>query len=126
MQNPHTSPSRLASGTPQREHSFVNRAQASEGCGSLTGVLFAPRSSALAAEIDRAAAAAPAGAEQVTVELAVSPDGWAAPNPRRARDSTPYVGITMTLQSVDPLESLRKLLQEGWTLTTIHQTEGKQ
>lgn len=78
---------------------------------------FDPLPSALAAEIDRAAAAAPDGAEQVAVELAVSPCGRVAPSPRRASDTTPYLGIKMTLQRVDPQESLRKLLLEGWTLT---------
>ena len=63
----------------RREHQFANRAQASEGQGSITAVSFDPLSSALAAEIDRAATAAPAGAEQVTVELAISPDGQATP-----------------------------------------------
>ena len=42
---------------------------------------FVTLPTALAAEIDRAAAAAPDGAEQVTVELAVSPDGQATPPP---------------------------------------------
>ncbi len=78
---------------------------------------FDPLPSALAAEIDRAAAAAPDGAEQVTVELAVSPCGRVAPTPRRASDTTPYIGVEMTLQRVDPLEPLRKLLPEGWTLS---------
>ena len=87
---------------------------------------FDPLSSALAAEIDRAAAAAPTNAEQVTVQLAVSPDGWVAASPRRASDPTAYVGIEMTLRRVDPLEPLRRLLPEGWTLTTNHETEGKQ
>ena len=79
---------------------------------------FDPLPSVLAAAIDQAVAAAPAGAEQITVELAVSPHGRVAPSPRRASDPTPYVGIKMTLQRVDPLERLRKLLPEGWTLTT--------
>ena len=87
---------------------------------------FAPLSSALTAEIDRAAAAAPTDAEQITVELAVSPDGWVAPNPRRASDTTPYVGIEITLQRVDPLEPLRKLRPEGWALTTNRQIERTQ
>ena len=126
MQNLHTSPSRLASGTPQREHSFVNRAQASEGRGSITAVSFAPLSTAPATEIDRAATTAPDRAEPFTVELTVSPDGWVAPGTGRASDPTPYVGIKMTLQRVEPLEPLRKLLPEGWTLTTNRQTERKQ
>ena len=107
----------------RREHSFATRTQASECRGSITAVSFVTLPTALAAEIDRAAAAAPHGAEQVTVELAVSPDGWVAPRPRRASDTTPCVGIKMTLQRVDPLESLRKPLPEGWTLTTNRRTE---
>ena len=79
-------------------------------------MLFPALSSALAAEIDRAAAVAPAGAEQVTVELAVSPGGRVAPSPRRVSDQ-PYVGIRMTLQRVDALAPIRKLLPEGWTLS---------
>ena len=63
---------------------------------------FDPLPSALAAEIDRAAAAAPDGAEQVTVELAVSPCGRVAPTPRRASDTTPYIGVEMTLQRGRP------------------------
>ena len=74
---------------------------------------FASLPSVLAAETDRTAAAAPPEAEQVTVELAVSPDGWVAPGPRRASDTTPYADIEMPLQRVDPLEPLRKLLPEG-------------
>ena len=73
-------------------------------------------SSVLATEIDRAAATAPADAKQVTVELGISPDGRLAPTPRRVSDTTPYVDIKMTLERVDPLEPLRKLLPEGWTL----------
>ena len=84
---------------------------------------FDPLPSALAAEIDQAAAAAPDGDEQVTVELAVSPCGRVAPTPRGASDLTPYVGIEMTLQRVDPLEPLRKLLPEDWMLTTNRRTE---
>lgn len=80
---------------------------------------FDPLPSALAAEIDRAAAAAPDGAEQVTVELAVSPCGWVAPAPQRASDTTPYVGVEMTLQRVESLEPLRKLLPEGWMLKQV-------
>ena len=80
-------------------------------------MLFTSLPSVLAAKIDRADAAAPADAEQVTVELAVSADGRTAPSPRRANDTTPYVGIKMTLQRVDPLEPLRNLLPEGWTLS---------
>ena len=78
---------------------------------------FASLPSVLAAEIDEAVTAAPAGAERVTVELAVSPDGRTTPSPRRASDTSPYVDIKMTLERVDPLEPLRKLLPEGWTLS---------
>ncbi len=81
---------------------------------------FDSLSTALPAEIDRAAAAAPDQAEQVTVELAVSPDGRVTPSPRRASDTTPYVDIKMTLKRVDPLEALRKLLPEGWALSTYN------
>ena len=78
---------------------------------------FATLATALAAKINQAAAAAPAEAERVTVELAVSATGRVAPTPRRASDTTPYVGIKMTLERVDPLEPLRRLLPEGWTLS---------
>ncbi len=74
---------------------------------------FDPLPNALAAEIDRAVAAAPAGAEQVTVELAASPDGRVTPSPRRVNDPNPYARIEMTLQPIDPLKVLQKLLPEG-------------
>ena len=85
---------------------------------------FVSLPTALTAEIDRAASAAPSEAVQVTVELAVTADGRVAPTPRQVSDTTPYVDIEMTLKRVDPLESLRKLLPEGWTLTTNRRTEG--
>ena len=79
----------------------------------------------LAAEIDRAASAAHPDAEDVTVELALSADGRLAPTPRRVGDTTPYVDIKVTLRRVDPLEPLRRLLPEGWTLATPANTEGR-
>ena len=86
---------------------------------------FATLSTALAAEIDRAAAAAPAEVEQITVQLAVSASGRGAPTPRRASATTPYVAIKMTLKRLDPLEPLRKLLPEGWTLTVNLDPKGR-
>ena len=74
---------------------------------------FDPPHSALAAAIDRATTAAPHGAKQITVELAISPDGRVAPSPKMGKRHTPYVGTKMTLRGVDPLEPLRKLLTEG-------------
>ena len=70
----------------------------------------------LADEIDRTAATASRSTEEVTVELAVSPDGRLAPNPRRTSDTTPYVDIKMTLTRIDPLARLREILPKGWTL----------
>ena len=70
----------------------------------------------LAAEIDRAGAAAAPHADEVTVELAVSADGRLVPIPRRIGDTTSYVDIKKTLTRVDPLGPIRELLTEGWTL----------
>ena len=70
-------------------------------------MLFSNLGRILADEIDQAAATAPRDAEQVTVELALSPDGQLAPSPRRASDTTPYVDIKMTLTRVEPLARLR-------------------
>ena len=70
--------------------------------------------------------AAPADAEQITVELAVSADGRLAPTPRRVGDTTPYVDVKITLRRVDPLEQLRRLLPEGWTLATPANTKGRE
>ena len=87
---------------------------------------FASLHNVLAAEIDRAAAATPPATEQVTVELAVSPDRRIAPSPRQASDTSPYVDIKLTLKRVDPLEPLPRLRPEGWTVATHSQTERKQ
>ena len=70
-----------------------------------------------------AGCAASVDAEQITVELAVSVDGRLAPTPRPVGDSTPYADIKMTLRRVDPLEPLRRLLPEGWTLGHLSQSE---
>ena len=82
----------------------------------MTAMWFEDRSSAIAAEIDRAVATASSDAEQAIVEFAVSPEGRLAPTPRRAGDYTPSVTIKIALKRVDPLEPLRKLLAEGWKL----------
>ena len=83
---------------------------------SIPAMGFRCLSRALAAEIDRAGAAAAPHADEVTVELAGSADGRLVPIPRRIGDTTSYVDIKMTLTWVDPLEPIRKLLPEGWTL----------
>lgn len=85
---------------------------------------FVSLPSVLASEIDRAAATSPPEAERVTVELDVSADGRVAPIPRRASDTTPYVDVQMTLKRIDPLEPLRRLLPERWTLTPGSRSEG--
>ena len=87
---------------------------------------FVSLPTAPAAEIDRTASTPPAEAEEIAVELAITAHGRVAPSPAQAGGTSPYVGIKMTLQRVDSLEPLRKLLPEGWTLTTNRQTERKQ
>jgi len=72
-------------------------------------VVFPTLSSAQGAEFQRVAAAAPAGTEQVTVELAISLGGRVAPSPRRASDHTPNVGIRMTLGALQRVDSLAPL-----------------
>ena len=84
---------------------------------SITAMSSTDLGHALAAAIDRAAAVAPPDEEQVTVELSISPDGRLAPTRRRNSDRTPHVDITLTLQRVDALEAIRRLLPEGWTLS---------
>ena len=69
---------------------------------------FASLPSVLAAEINRAAAAAPAEAEQVTVELAISAGGRTAPSIRRApplrghQDDPPTSRPTRDAQEATP------------------------
>ena len=86
---------------------------------------FATLGHTLADQIERAVAAAPADAEEVTVELSVSAERRLAPILRRVSDSTPYADIKVTLRQVDSLEPLRRLLSERWTLaTTAEAKEG--
>ena len=82
-------PEGLLHGIPRHEHSFVTRVHASEHRGSITGVSFASLPTALAVEIDRTASTAPAEAEEITVELAITADGRVALTPRQASDTAP-------------------------------------
>lgn len=85
---------------------------------NIAGMSFTDLGHALAAAIDHAAASAPPDAEQLTVELSISPDGRLSPTRRRDSNHTPHVDLTLTLQRVDAQEAIRRLLPAGWTMST--------
>lgn len=94
---------------------------------SITAMLFSNLGSPLAPAMEHAAASAPPNAEQFTGEASKSSSGRFAPTRRRCIGRNPYVHhIKKALRRVEALDSIRRELPEGWTISTDNHQDGSE